>query len=65
MTTPSGIYQEAVEEAKKITMMPGASEHQLGLAVDLLDRERSRYVYEDMDQDFLHGLTSIAGNTAS
>ena len=49
---PSGIYQEAVEEAKKITMMPGASEHQLGLAVDLLDRERSRYVYEDMDQDF-------------
>ena len=48
---PSGIYQEAVEEAKKITMMPGASEHQLGLAVDLLDRERSRYVYEDMDQD--------------
>ena len=41
---PSGIYQEAVEEAKKITMMPGASEHQLGLAVDLLDRERSRYV---------------------
>lgn len=53
---PSGIYQEAVEEAKKITMMPGASEHQLGLAVDLLDRERSRYVYEDMDQDFFAWL---------
>lgn len=53
---PSGIYQEAVEEAKKITMMPGASEHQLGLAVDLLDRERSRYVYEDMDQNFFAWL---------
>ena len=53
---PSGIYQEAVEEAKKITMMPGASEHKLGLAVDLLDRERSRYVYEDMDQDFFAWL---------
>ena len=53
---PSGIYQEAVEEAKKITMMPGASEHHLGLAVDLLDRERSRYVYEDMDQDFFAWL---------
>ena len=53
---PSGIYQEAVEEAKKITMMPGASEHQLGLAVDLLDRERSRYVYEDMGQDFFAWL---------
>ncbi|MEI3101373.1 MAG: D-alanyl-D-alanine carboxypeptidase family protein [Oscillospiraceae bacterium] len=32
------IYQEAVEEAKKITAYPGSSEHQLGLAVDLLDR---------------------------
>ncbi len=50
------IYQEAVEEAKKITMMPGASEHQLGLSVDLLDRERSRMVYEDMDQDFFAWL---------
>lgn len=50
------IYQEAVEEAKKITMMPGASEHQLGLSVDLLDRQRSRMVYEDMDQDFFAWL---------
>lgn len=50
------IYQEAVEEAKKITMMPGASEHQLGLAVDLLDRQRSRLVYEDMNPDFFAWL---------
>ena len=49
---PSGIYQEAVEEAKKITMMPGASEHQLGLAVDLLDKQRTKVVYDDVDPDF-------------
>lgn len=50
------IYQEAVEEAKSITMMPGASEHQMGLAVDLLDRQRSKLVYEDMDPDFFAWL---------
>ena len=32
------IYQEAAEEAKKITAAPGTSEHQLGLAVDLMDK---------------------------
>ena len=31
-------YQKAVEEAKTITMFPGSSEHQLGLAVDLMDK---------------------------
>lgn len=46
------IYQEAAEETKKIVMVPGSSEHQLGLAVDLLDRERTRLVYENMDQEF-------------
>lgn len=50
------VYQEAVEEAKKITMMPGASEHQLGLSVDLLDRQRERLVYDNMDPDFFAWL---------
>lgn len=50
------IYQEAVEEAKKYTMLPGSSEHQLGLAVDLIDRERSRMVYDNMDPDFFAWL---------
>ena len=31
------LYQEAVEEAKLITAFPGSSEHQLGLAVDIVD----------------------------
>ncbi len=53
---PSGIYQEAVEEAKKITMLPGASEHQLGLAVDILDKSRTKVIYDDMDPDFFAWL---------
>ena len=44
-------YQEAAEEAKSITAFPGASEHQLGLAVDILDRNRQRLVYADMNQE--------------
>ena len=44
-------YQEAAEEAKTITAFPGASEHQLGLAVDILDRNRQRLVYADMNQE--------------
>ena len=50
------LYQEAVEEAKTITMYPGTSEHQLGLAVDLMDREYSRLVYSNMDQEFFAWL---------
>ena len=47
------IYAEAAEQAKKITAVPGGSEHQLGVAVDLLDRQRNLpYVYENMNQDF-------------
>lgn len=46
------IYQEAVEEAKLITAFPGSSEHQLGLAVDLMDRQYSSWVYENMNQEF-------------
>lgn len=45
-------YQIAVEKAKGITMLPGASEHQLGLAVDLLDKQRSKMNYDEMDPDF-------------
>ena len=45
-------YQIAVEQAKKITAVPGSSEHQLGLAVDLLDKQRSKLIYGDMDPAF-------------
>ena len=44
-------YQEAADEAKTITAFPGSSEHQLGLAVDILDRNRQRLVYADMNQE--------------
>ena len=50
------IYQEAVEEAKLITAFPGSSEHQLGLAVDLLDKNYSRMVYSEMNQEFFAWL---------
>ena len=49
-------YQEAVERAKTITMYPGSSEHQLGLAVDLMDREYTKMVYSDMNQKFFEYL---------
>ena len=52
-------YQVAVEEARTIVMFPGSSEHQLGYAVDILDRQRSRLVYENMDQEFFKYLDSI------
>ncbi len=45
------LYQEAAEQAKSITAPPGASEHQLGLAVDILDRNRQRLVYDNMNQE--------------
>lgn len=51
-------YQDAVEEARKITMFPGSSEHQLGLAVDILDKNYSRMVYENMNQEFFEWLDS-------
>ena len=49
-------YQEAVEKAKKITMFPGTSEHQLGLAVDLMDRNYTPQIYENMNQEFFAWL---------
>lgn len=45
-------YQDAVAEARTIVAFPGSSEHQLGLAVDLMDRNYSRFVYENMNQEF-------------
>ena len=50
------LYQKAAEEAKLVTAFPGSSEHQLALAVDILDKARSRMVYEEMDQDFFAWL---------
>ena len=49
-------YQKAVEEAKLITSYPGTSEHQLGTAVDLFDKNYSRMVYENMNQEFYEWL---------
>jgi D-alanyl-D-alanine carboxypeptidase len=46
-------YQIAAEQAKKITAPPGSSEHQLGLAVDIWDKERDRLgSYTYMDEAF-------------
>ncbi len=55
-------YQLAVEEAKKYVMEPGASEHQLGLAVDLYDRQYVATSYDHMNQDFYNYLDSICAN---
>lgn len=45
-------YQKAVEKAKTITRYPGASEHQLGLCVDIVDGwHTGKLSYSNMDQD--------------
>ena len=50
-------YQDAAEKAKSITMYPGSSEHQLGLAVDIWDRQRNHNPgYDNMDQEFFAWL---------
>lgn len=49
-------YQKAVEEAKTITAYPGASEHQLGLAVDLMDKRYYYLDYAQMNQEFFEWL---------
>ncbi len=49
-------YQVAVEKARKVTNYPGASEHQLGLAVDLVDRYRGTLKYSNMDQEMFAWL---------
>lgn len=55
-------YQEAVAEARTITMYPGSSEHQLGYAVDILDRQRSWLDYTKMNQEFFAYLDSICAS---
>ena len=49
-------YQEAVEKAKTIVMYPGSSEHQLGVAIDIFDQNRSRLVYSEMNQELFAWL---------
>ena len=44
-------YQDAVDEARTIVAFPGSSEHQLGLAIDIYDQNRSRLVYSEMNQE--------------
>lgn len=55
-------YQEAVAVARTITAYPGSSEHQLGLGVDILDRQRSWLDYNTMNQDFFAYLDSICAS---
>ena len=55
-------YQEAVAVARTITAYPGSSEHQLGLGVDILDRQRSWLDYNSMNQDFFAYLDSICAD---
>ena len=49
-------YQKAVDEARTIVMFPGSSEHQLGVAVDIFDDNRSRLVYSEMNQELYEWL---------
>ena len=49
-------YQEFAEKAKSIVMYPGSSEHQLGLAVDIMDRQYRSLIYENMDQELFAWL---------
>ena len=49
-------YQEFAEKAKQIVMYPGSSEHQLGLAVDIMDRQYKSLIYEDMAQELFAWL---------
>ena len=49
-------YQQYAEKAKTIVMYPGSSEHQLGLAVDIMDRQYKSLIYENMDQELFAWL---------
>ena len=44
-------YQQAVEKARHVTNYPGASEHQLGLSVDIVDRYHGTLKYDNMNQE--------------
>ncbi len=49
-------YQKAADQARKLVMFPGTSEHQLGLAVDLMDKNYRHPIYENMDQEMFEWL---------
>ncbi len=49
-------YQKAADEAARYVMKPGASEHQLGMAVDLADKNYRKLIYQNMDQDMFEWL---------
>ena len=54
-------YQKAAEKAKNYTAPPGASEHQLGLAVDIWDMPRQTLgSYSYLDEDFRNWLEENA-----
>jgi len=55
-------YQIAVEKAKTVTAYPGASEHQLGLAVDIYDKGRSKVYYDEMNKDIFNWLDEHAAD---
>ena len=57
-------YQEAVEKAKTIVMYPGSSEHQLGVAIDIFDENRSRLVYSEMNQELYAWLDEHCAENA-
>ncbi len=50
------LYQDAAAEAEKYVMKPGASEHQLGLAVDLMDKLYTNLDYDKMDHEMFEWL---------
>ena len=49
-------YTEAVEVAKKTVAYPGTSDHQTGLAVDIMDKEYAEYDFSKMDKAFFNWL---------
>ena len=54
-------YTLAAEQAAAITAKPGGSEHQLGMAVDIWDKERTKVGdYTNMDEDFRNWLEEHA-----
>lgn len=53
-------YEEAQQIAAEIVAKPGTSDHQTGLAVDILDKEYEVLDYSKMDSKFLIGSTQTA-----
>ena len=49
-------YEEAQQIAAEIVAKPGTSDHQTGLAVDILDKEYEVLDYSKMDSKFFDWL---------